>query len=60
MSGGPLVADDEGDMCGSLLIFEAESRDHVHRVLDNDPYKRAGLYAVTSLFRLNWTVGAPN
>lgn len=59
VSGGPLVADNCEDMCGSLLIFEADSRACVERVLDSDPYKLADIYVSTSLFRLNWTVGRP-
>lgn len=60
VSGGPLLTDAEGPMCGSLLIFEAGSLAAVERVLAADPYAVAGLFERTELRALAWTVGAPS
>lgn len=40
---GPML-DDEGGMCGSLLIFEAENKATLARWLEDDPYSAAGLF----------------
>lgn len=40
---GPFL-DAAGDMCGSLVIVEAESRAEVEAWAANDPYALAGLF----------------
>ena len=40
---GPLL-DETGEMCGSLLIYEAETLTDVHTWLSDDPYGQAGLF----------------
>lgn len=60
VSGGPLLTEPDGPMCGSLLIFEATSYDDVAKVVAGDPYVQAGLFDKHELRTLNWTVGAPN
>ena len=42
--GGPFL-DAKGDMAGSLIIFEAEDLDAARAWHENDPYKKAGLFA---------------
>ena len=59
VSGGPLLTEPGGSMCGSLLIFEASSHDEVAEVVGGDPYAKAGLFDRYELRTLNWTVGAP-
>jgi hypothetical protein len=41
--GGPLL-DDEGAMCGSLIVFEADDRAAAEVFAAGDPYARAGLF----------------
>ena len=52
---GPLLSDD-GDMAGSLLVLEADSRAQVQDFADHDPYALAGLFARTEI--LSWKVSA--
>ncbi len=40
---GPLL-DDEGNPCGSMLFYEAPSRQAVDEIVAADPYNRAGLF----------------
>ena len=42
--GGPFL-DAKGDMAGSLIIFEAQDLDAARAWHENDPYKKAGLFA---------------
>jgi uncharacterized protein YciI len=42
--GGPFL-DAKGDMAGSLIIFEAADLDAAKAWHQNDPYKKAGLFA---------------
>ncbi|MBI1328998.1 MAG: YciI family protein [Alphaproteobacteria bacterium] len=42
--GGPFL-DAKGDMAGSLIIVEAESLEAAKTWHENDPYKKAGLFA---------------
>lgn len=51
--GGPLL-DDAGEMCGTTLIIEAETRAHVVDFIDNDPYAKAGLYADVRIHAFSW------
>lgn len=41
---GPFL-DKSGEMCGSLVVIEAESRAAAEAWAANDPYVRAGLFA---------------
>jgi hypothetical protein len=41
--GGPLL-DDEGAMCGSLIVLDAESREAAAEFAAGDPYAVAGLF----------------
>jgi uncharacterized protein YciI len=40
---GPFL-DRNGDMCGSLILFEAEDEAALQAYLDGDPYTQAGLF----------------
>lgn len=55
---GALV-NDQGEMCGSLLIIEAEDKAAAEALLAQDPYAKAGLFETTSLEQWNWTIGKP-
>lgn len=57
-AGGPLL-DDEGRMCGSLLILDLPDRAAADAFVADDPYTRAGLFASTSampLHTVTWPV----
>jgi len=41
--GGPLL-DEKGDMCGSLVILDVETREAAERWAEDDPYAKAGLF----------------
>ncbi len=41
--GGPFL-DAEGDMCGSLVILDVETRAEAETWAENDPYAKAGLF----------------
>ena len=45
---GP-VLDDEGQMCGSLIVLEVDGLSAAQAWADNDPYARAGLFADVTL-----------
>jgi uncharacterized protein YciI len=46
--GGPFL-DDEGQMCGSLMIVEAADLDEAKAWHANDPYVKAGLFASSEI-----------
>jgi uncharacterized protein YciI len=54
---GPLLADDEQGVIGSLLVVEAAERSAVQRLADADPYTRAKLFAQVAIAPLRKTVG---
>ena len=41
--GGPLL-DDDGAMCGSLIVLDVESREAAEEFAAGDPYALAGLF----------------
>jgi len=40
---GPLL-DENQEMCGSLIVLEAESLKDAQRIASDDPYAKAGLF----------------
>ena len=42
---GPMLADDETTMIGSIIVLAAESRAAAQDFADQDPYGAAGLFA---------------
>ena len=46
--GGPYL-DDNGQMCGSLIIVEAESLEEAQAFHDKDPYKLAGIFETSTI-----------
>ncbi|MCH2416397.1 MAG: YciI family protein [Acidimicrobiales bacterium] len=47
---GPLL-DDQGNMCGSLIVLEMEDISQVKNFTDNDPYVIAGLFKKVEIRR---------
>jgi uncharacterized protein YciI len=60
---GPLTGDDGQAMIGSLLVIDFDDRDQAMAWLRDEPFTRAGLYAVTQVhaFKNLWPqkVGFP-
>lgn len=56
--GGPLL-DSQGQMCGTMLVVEAASRDIVETYLADDPYALAGVYEHVLIHAYNWGLGQP-
>lgn len=46
---GPLVKDDGETMTGSMFLVDAQSRADVERFHNNDPFKKAGVWAQTAI-----------
>jgi uncharacterized protein YciI len=53
---GPILSDN-GDMAGSILVFEADSRDQVQAFADQDPYAIAGLFERSEIMGWKVTLG---
>ena len=53
---GPLL-DDNGDMCGSLIILDVEDMAAAQTWVDGDPYGHAGLFESTELIVWKKVVG---
>ncbi|CTQ33614.1 YciI family protein [Jannaschia rubra] len=49
---GPLL-DATGEMCGSLIVFDTDSRAHVEAFVAADPYATAGLFAEVRIVTWN-------
>ena len=55
---GPILSD-SGEMAGSILVFDADSRDQVQAFADHDPYAIAGLFERSEIMGWKVTLGAP-
>ena len=53
---GPLL-DDDGQMCGSLIVLNADTRDQAEAWAAGDPYRAAGLFASVTLTAWNKVIG---
>lgn len=60
VAGGPLMDETDTRMVGTLLIFEAETRDDVARFMADDPYSRSGLFARIEIWNWRWGLGQPS
>ncbi len=45
---GPFL-DEDGQMCGSLIILKVDSRKDAENWAENDPYAMSGLFEISSL-----------
>ena len=57
---GPILADDNETMIGSLLIVDAENRPAAGALLARDPYRAANLFQSVDLRPWRWVIGSPN
>lgn len=53
--GGPTL-DGEGGMNGTLLVVEADSLQAVQRFVDEDPYRRGGLFSRVEIRAWAWSL----
>lgn len=53
---GPLMNED-GVMCGSLIILDVENIDAAEQWASNDPYSRAGLFEQNRIREWNRVIG---
>ncbi|MGC9268787.1 YciI family protein [Acidiphilium sp.] len=53
--GGPLL-DDDGNPCGSMIVYDTPDRETAVELIANDPYSRAGLFARTELMAFRTVV----
>lgn len=53
---GPFI-DDDGQMCGSLLVLDVETRAEAEAWAANDPYAKAGLFAKVRIEAWNKVIG---
>lgn len=53
---GPLL-DDNGEMCGSLIIMEVDEMAQAERFVADDPYGKAGLFESVELIPWNRVIG---
>ncbi len=49
---GPFI-DDEGNMCGSMLIIEADNKTAIEDLLQEDPYAKANLFQSVEIVNYN-------
>ena len=56
--GGPLL-DDAGQMIGTMLVIEAETKAQVEAYLAGDPYLPEGLFRAVTITGFNWGLGQP-
>ena len=56
---GPILADDEATMIGSIIIINVSSMQAAQEWAENDPYNQAGLFQQVEINAWNWVIGAP-
>ena len=54
--GGPMI-DDDGVMCGSLIVVQAEDREAAEAFAAGDPYALAGLFETVSITAMRPILG---
>ena len=57
---GPILADDETTMIGSIIIIDVASMADAQQWADNDPYNKAGLFQQVEINAWKWVIGAPD
>lgn len=57
---GPILAEDESTMIGSLIVIEVDSLKDAEAWADADPYAKAGLFQDVQIQPWKWVVGAPD
>tara|TARA_R110000850_G_scaffold80204_1_gene172459 strand:- start:475 stop:759 length:285 start_codon:yes stop_codon:yes gene_type:complete len=55
--GGPFTNDDASVMNGSMLVIDVENRAAAEKLVENDPYNKAGLFQSTDVRAWKWLLG---
>ncbi len=58
-AGGPMLADDNETIIGSLIVVECESIEDATAWSDGDPYVKAGLFQSRDIRTFKWLVSNP-
>ena len=54
---GPMTSDNGESPIGTLIILETENRKQAESFVNNDPYKKNGLFASVSIYAWKKTIG---
>ncbi len=57
---GPFLDPVDGTMNGSLIVVEAASLEAARQIVAEDPFARAGLFAVVEIRPWVWTINNPD
>lgn len=57
---GPFTETDGETMNGSLIVVEAATQEAARKIVDNDPFAKAGLFASVEVRPWLWTINAPD
>lgn len=55
---GPMLADDETTMIGSIIVLEAENKQAAEQFAASDPYGVAGLFAHVTIRPFKQVIGS--
>ena len=58
LAAGAILGDD-GKPIGSLFVFINTSPDEARRIMDEDPFVKAGIFESVSVERWRWTINRP-
>lgn len=57
---GPFTEADGETMNGSLIVLEAATPEAARKIVDGDPFAKAGLFASVEVRPWLWTINAPD
>ena len=57
---GPFTEEDGTSMNGSLIVVEAASLEDARKIIDGDPFARAGIFASVEIRPWLWSINKPN
>ncbi len=55
---GPFL-DDDGNMCGTLVMVDVETRAEAEKIAANDPYTLSGLFSHVEIKAWRWALKNP-
>lgn len=57
--GGPLLSP-AGEPCGGVMVVEADNHDQVVKIVNEDPFEKAGLSARIEIHPFRWQTNPPD
>ena len=57
---GPFTEEDGTSMNGSLIVVEAASLDDARRIIEGDPFAKAGIFANVEIRPWLWSINRPS